>query len=497
MLDERTLLVAGRSREEIVSYFSVGSSTSSRISSPEEEKMLNSVVSVAKPQFCSPHDVTKHFARIVAKMWRTLICGTGQTDLEWANPAAIIPLRVHAFASLLQLYGNAALYMSKGGVTQLDGNRKFDLITLARVVSWLFDEETIFGRNVREVVGDIDLFVKTARETQDSKESDAPENPEAQMTSGKKTTIDQSKRGRHQRSNIELFNDKSRHCHSADMSDPTSDFGDLVSGLSLPLSNDQNARGLNLSLSATRQPRERSRQPTDCFRDGTFTQMQGASPAADFDFTSLYPPTSARPNLKVDSKSDFSKNMELGMKNEATTNKLDGPLTSSNVNSLMQKFGGALSGTGKNRWKTAPALATINEDDDDSETGRIFTNEEPMSPIQPSNKDGGTSDCLDSELVLHANKSSVKQFRRPKVSGKAGPSSPKKESSPMNSLPDSVHLLPSVEPIGWPGTKQKYATLNGLPTLGASPDSMVVPKSYEEIMSAGSEFLDAIGPDTR
>ena len=63
--------------------------------------------------------------------------------------------------------------------------------------------------------------------------------------------------------------------------------------------------------------------------------------------------------------SDFRNNMKIGFQEESDADDyFDGPLNQRNYNNLVEIFGG-MPGTGKGRFKTAPALATIQEDEDE------------------------------------------------------------------------------------------------------------------------------------
>ncbi|CAB9509212.1 expressed unknown protein [Seminavis robusta] len=497
-LEKGNMQVTGLSREEIVRQFSAGAVGLSPLTASAEERLVNSVVSVAKPSLCSPHHMVKHLLRIVPKVWRTLICGTG--DLAWANPASIIPLRVHAFASLLQIVGNASGFMSKSGVTQVDGVGKFDPVTLARVMSWVYDEESLFGGKVKELVGDIDVFLKSVKAAKSSKKEVNSKTAASVDDDPKKEKA--KRRRRHQRSNFELFNDNPRRADSIDMSDPTSDFGELVSGLQLPTTNDLSTQHADAPAPQSRPPRQRS-PPPPAARNVSPSPDKELSSAGDFDFASLSSlsdtdsittpdATSAKPAAKVDSKFDFQSNLELGLQNDDEgLNKFDAPLTSSNTNHLVQLFGG-MSGTGKKKYMTAPAsrLATIREDDDDSDVGTgVSTEGMPLSPLQPSTSVDDPDDSVASELVITAKKA-PKMFRRPKVTGRAAPSSPKKslDSNPLNPDPP----VPSVpEPLRLPEPKHKYATISGLSSL----DPHGVPPTKGHTMSAGGAFFDSLFSD--
>ena len=433
------------------------------------------------------------------KLWKTVVCGSGETDLSWANPASIIPLRVHAFGSLLQLLGSVSLFMAKNGVTQIDGSGKWDLITLGRIVALLFDEEKLFGKQ-EEVIGDADLIFKPAGKVkgENPRRRDADKS-EAVSSKDKFATADVSqekpqRRRRHQRNTFELFN------HSVDALDKTSGFGDLLAGLSSD-DNDLQKRSQTIaapsstkstgtseisSTSTTSSSSRRENRPVDPLGIDT-------SPVSDYAFSSLHPPSSSNSNVKVDSVSDFRSNLEIGLQNETSDDSFDKPLTAGNVQSLMQKFGGLSNSTGKKRWMTAPApaLATIreSEDDDSDALADDFSN----LPLPHSSSLEGPKDELDSEIHRPDRKTSVRQMRVPKVRGKAAPA--KKDADPLSEI-SATFSASSRENADLSKPNPVENTLDTLAQTNSTVipvSSIGVPKSDEEIERAGNDFLASIG----
>jgi hypothetical protein len=125
--------------------------TSPRVVPVEEKTLLELVVDMARPQLCSPAKSTSHAFRIVSSLWRIVTVGTGTPDLVWANPAARIPLRIQAFASLLHIIGAATIFMAKNGVRVVDGTKEWNVAEMGRVIALLFDERKLFGIHVNEI----------------------------------------------------------------------------------------------------------------------------------------------------------------------------------------------------------------------------------------------------------------------------------------------------------------------------------------------------------
>lgn len=481
--DGQVMSILTLSRDEISQKFSTGQLGCPPV--PEEEKLISSIVSLAKPQQCPTPDISKHFLRVILKLWKTVVCGSGATDLSWANPASLVALRVHSFGSLLQLLGSVSAFMSKNGVTQLDGTGKWDQITLGRIVALLCDEENLFGSQ-KEIVGDTDLYAKPSEKSKNINETS-----EALQENSYQVDVSQEKpktRRRHQRNNSELFN------HSVDALDKTSNFGDLLSNddfrkrsqtIAAPpsqkITQDTSAVGTSTSMSTE------TGTDNEISKTGSTSSGVEEVRVSDLDLSNLYQPNSLNPDVKLDSVSDFRSNLEIGRQSETSEDGFDSPLTASNVDSLMQKFGG-LSGAGKKRWMTAPApgLATIRESEegDGSESG--MTAEDLGSLAIKPGPSGGPKDELDSEIHFQTKKSSVKQMRVPKTRGKTPTIKEETDTAPDFTSGSNKDAAPNpledtLDSIFDPKT----------PDIPASP--IGVPRTDEEIEKAGGEFLASIG----
>lgn len=488
VLDKVSIDTLKLDRDEMVHQLGTRALSSSRVAPPKEERLLDSVSSLSKPQMCSTSELSKHLLRVTTKLWKTLVFGTGESDLAWANPASIMPLRVHAFGSLLQILGSASLYMLKSGVTQIDGASKFDLATLGNILALLFDEEDMFGPDVTEVLGELDSFAaEPAESAKEAKSSDKTPTSTSDDPPCVQEQSDKPKRfRRHQRNTFEFSRD------SVDMSDPTSRIGDVMLGASsLP----------------TRQS-----ERMDSFEEVTIASAPSPVPRVspvgietstvlDLGLSHLSPPSRPKAaNIKIDSVSDFRSNMELGLQNESSEDSFDGPLSASNVSSIMQTFGG-LSGVGRNRWRTAPApnLKTIRED----EVGDEDPGGSPLPLIQPSPSGDGQLDSVDSELILNQKKG-PKQMRVPLIRGKSAPTETSQDLSAIadraaESSNEPTEKNQDLKMIANKATAssndRKYYTLSGPPQSARmkSPVSQTLPKTYDEITSAGSAFLDSLG----
>ena len=468
-------------RDEIVQELEFKSTGSSRIVSQDEESLLGTVAGLARPQSCSTNELTKHLLRISTKLLKTLVMGAGQSaDFAWANPGSMLPLRVHAFGTLLQVLYSASLYMLKSGVTQVDGSSKFDLLTLGSILALVFDEESMFGADMMEILGDFDLFAKPpelAKVGTLSGKAGAGLLGDAQAEEWKEIL---ERRPRHQRNTMEFSRG------SADMSDPTSKTNIASFGLktsSLPqLSKPKAVEMRQSSAPASMSVPSRSLPPPTARPAGKKSSLGIETYVRDLDSTHLSPPSRPKASVKVDSVADFRNNMELGLQSE-DGDTVDAPLTESNVTSIMQKFGG-LSGAGKNRWRTAPSpnLMTIKEDEPE------VLNEPAPLPLMQSRlgAEESTGDSLDEEMVLGQKKGPSKQFRRPKL---------KSSSAQSNEAEVDLDLSMIAEKAVAFTTDRKYATLTGPPEPSKVDPFFAAraPETDEELAAVEASLLGSIG----
>lgn len=339
----------------------------------EEKRLLISTVDIAKSDMCSTADVSSHLLRVCSQLWKVVVAGTGNHDLQWANPAAALPLRVNAFATLLQILGSSTLYFSKRGVVQLNGKAKWNFVSLSRVLALVFDEDTMFGKYGEEAL--LEEFVANYSGTPNAAEK---------STKGRR---------RHTRSNFEFLNYGAAGGGSDGMSVA---FGEEVKR---PLKGES-----ILNLGATADTRGQSK-PHIVSRSHTAgeTKHNDISPLSTLEQRGRQneKPTS----LKVDSLTDFKSALEAGTREDGVEDEMYEGKQSGNLiaASWIEAFGGS-----SRRWMTAPSpLATIREDADDDE--HVVRN-----TAQRGNQ--GPLDSLDAEIVRPSESVERKQMRIPKLS---------------------------------------------------------------------------------
>ena len=372
-------LPLGSRRPDILSFLRSGKeairrqlNTSSFLASAEDvqyeaKKLLISTIDLARPDMCSVSEITSHLMRICKQLWKVTVVGTGNHDLQWANPANTLPLRVNAFATLLQVLGSSALFLSKRGVTPLNGNGKFSMLSLGRVMGLLFDEKEMFGDSYDETLSD-DFF------------SFLSGGSKVRKASGKKGT-----RG-HIRSNLEFG--RQSDGVGAIITENTLKSNETPTKLT-------DVTGLEGPSSAEKSPLK--------------------SPISALELREKFVNESDGP--KIDTVHDFKNAMQTGNREKDYEEDIihEGQYSGNEAAaSWIVAFGGS---SGNRRFMTAPApsLSTIQEDAN-------FDEEQKSSGSQSPKVDDGPLDSLDSEIVLSKNsgkKRPVTQFRIPKLSSKS------------------------------------------------------------------------------
>lgn len=297
--------------------------------------------------------------------------GNGEPSLLWANPALVLPLRINAFATLMQLINFVSSHLSKFGLTQLDGKSKWNITTLGRIVSLFFDEENMF------------LHDESMIEPLDKK---AWEFPSTDKKIQRPKLIQRKSSG-----------SRKRHVRTHS--------GSLI------FSSD------NAEETSPSQLRSRSRSTSDL----------------DADTVSSVLHTAVKDNASISGEEDGEKHSAeiesptySSEESEAKPNFLDSLFS---VNSTLDNdpFGSLGDpGTGRRKFMTLPtnALATIREDNDSElSTSSIISNSplkqdrnvsESCSSINTSFK---ASSTLDPDIVRKTPGRSVKKMRVPKISG--------------------------------------------------------------------------------
>jgi len=334
-------------------------SVGSRRPSTLEVKLFESVINIVKSQVCPITHSYGHVYRIFPILWRTLLCGTGEPDLTWANPASPVPLRLHTFATILQLLGGVSLYLQKNGVTNVDGMTKWNIVTLGRFVALLFDEGSLFGDQAAEAFD----REKWTREFDDSEETN-------KFLAIPKKTSPSSRRKRHVRQNLEILD----IFHQSESHDDGMDFTVPPPPATRPSVDDS-----MVQLASSSMPRDAS--------------------------------TSEEKEFKVDTKMDFQSALRAAAREPDNEVESDG---AKRAKDMINAFG---SGTGSRRWMTAPvrALSTIRETEDIDDPDTVVEERPDLEALAPLATIAETfsKDQLDSEIHVGTSKK-PKQMRIPK-----------------------------------------------------------------------------------
>jgi len=463
-------------KDEIVRHFSRSSLiVPSENIQYETKKLLISTVDLAKSDMCSVADISSHLLRVCKQLWKVAVVGTGNHDLEWSNPAAALPLRVNAFATLLQILGSSTVFLSKRGVTQLDGKSKWNFASLSRVMGLLFDEKEMFGDNYDEALSEDFLFVLSG-----SKEEKKPKN------------FRQRKNRRHVRSNFEFVHNGGEIGTGSDGLNAIICEDNLTSG-EAPISS---KRENDFSLST-----RSSKLDKFTILDIPGIKQAGSPPLSTSELKERPNDKTQSESPKMDTVNDFRNALQTGSSEKDLDDDMYEGKYKINVAaaSWIKAFGGSAGGASR-RWMTAPApgLSTIQEDDGDD-------GEQKSGYKVDARRNQGPLDSLDSEILLptdakakSTSKRSVKQFRVPKLSSK---SSPAKDGPSLDIFDnDSEGPFPPAIDID-----QSLDLNTGVTLLSIdSPDEknvqkerkkkrgQTLPTTDADMLEAGSSFLDAI-----
>jgi hypothetical protein len=434
------------------------------VSKPDmlEEHLLQSTLSLTDHHLCSVPRSSPFILRTLSILFRQLLCGNGDADLVWANPASLIPLRIHSFASILHLLGGTCLYLANNGVTEVDGVRKWNMVTLGRVVALLFDERKLFGELAVEDIEEkywVELLNPTKKKVESAKNRKSP------------------RKGRHVRNTFEL----------SDVNEiqPREELGDrdLLSSLAGELAGPKRGKR---APSTTRSENAfgSSLMPFSPFSAEFAKTSGGPSPEEiTTEKTSIEGTSSRKSDFKIDSKSDFQSALRaVQADSEEDVDRVERDSTRA-ADAMMQGFTGLPNKSSRSKFFTMPAvrsgglglavireqagLSTIEEsedgDDSDAFTGEGLGLLPQFRGTEVPSKE--QKDPFDNSAAIQNLKQGRKQFRIPNINKE------KKEE-------------PEVE------KKEEITTET---EASAPPVPSVVPNSDEEIETAGLPFLDVIG----
>ena len=440
-------------RDELLNYFTtVDIGADSNSLSDQTQTLLQYTVDVSKSSLCSSAESSAHFIRIFTQLMRTLVSGSGMPSLLWANPACAIPLRMHAFATLLQVISSVNTYMVRSGATQLDGKGKWNLTLLGKVVAMVFDEEQLF---VKPGEGTGEIFVLNDWKSMNASLTTAT-SPDRDFGSGSKP--------QHQRRREQMRSRQSRKADAKkkignDNPVANESLDEFLAGFAFSSDSAVDVDVLANPLVPSSDDSTLDLAPTLCSES---SQEKDAPLAIDAQANRTF-------EFKIDTKSDFQSNLWAG----SAESLLISPSVSGSVaaQNMIQAYGG-IGPSNRRKWMTAPSsgLATIHEnadpvDSDLTESSSLTGLDPVVTQISPErsgdNKPSTTddinpNDAVDSELVRITTGSS-KKMRVPRV-------------------------------------KKAGETAEGLGSIDSSTfTSLTVPSTDEEIENAGTAFLDTIG----
>ncbi len=404
------------SRKELLSQIDSDLETQKNVSSgtvtEEIRKLIRYTIEISKGTLCPPNELCSHLLRIQFQLWRAMVSGIGGPSLRWANPASLISLRLHSFATLLTIFSSVTIHMSKHGTTQLDGKSKWNLTSMGRVIALLFDEEALFWGPDGLPLEDYDDVIEANLASNEKN----PENEDVENADffGKSHSPPKTKRGRgHARKpsleqmNIE-FVPGGLDAKTNEKDVPILDLIDNSPILSSSFLSNK-LEGLNIGDSKDDILLPRKMKPHD---------LSVRRAISD----------SSTQEIRIDTKADFQSHLNAANCNDSS------PLPSQGTN-RKGNASGFFSGPAASRRKymTAPSfsqLCTIQEDTDKMEEGVDGSNMQNNSPASGASsglqssldekesnkleKNPESIDVLDSEMTRRSS-TKPKQMRIPKV----------------------------------------------------------------------------------
>lgn len=395
---------------------------------------LESVVGISKSSLCPQSDLSSHFLRVLSQLWRSLVVGRGIPELLWANPASLISLRLHTFASILHSLSSVTVCLAKNGLTQLDGRGKWNLVSMAYVVGMVFDEEDLFCLPDGMFIEDVESVLAFNKKNANGTESTTSTDLESKKPS--------------QRSN------RRANRSTSDAFAP----GSILGGKSL--------HAVSGNIESER--------------------LSAVAETA---------PTTSSTAMKVDSKADFQAALQKasfvddvpsapldGFSSQASSSRQTSVSGSQVAKNMISAFGGTNSGPAgtRRRWMTAPSsgLATIQEDgdgnerkDDGGDLGNLSVGLGRSSLLE---KNFGNEAFVDK-----AKRSGTKQMRVPRTQTQSKDSY---KTLPANHLEKIMEHDDKGK--GAPGIAENMA-------LSLKEGKSLV--SDDDIEAKGTQFLDEIG----
>lgn len=141
----------------------------------QEVRLQNLLIDLSRSHLCPHVELTKHFFRTVQQLWRILIIGRGFPSLRFANPAMCTPLRLHSFSTILYVISSVSSFLSRAGPFDGIGLSEWDSTTISKIVTMLFDENTILLDEYEPIEDCRSLF---KNDDSPRKESQSSENKE-------------------------------------------------------------------------------------------------------------------------------------------------------------------------------------------------------------------------------------------------------------------------------------------------------------------------------
>lgn len=425
---------------------------------PSNRQLLQNSIDISTNSICPQSQIVAHFVRISFQLWRIVVAGNGEPSLAFANPAMPLPLRLHSFSTLLYVLNQVSSCMAKCNMSETSGSRRWSLNTMSSLVSFLFDEESIFLDPTGSPSEECSNLCECKHNISKDKilvPSDGTEVGERHTTS-LNTLLDKSIHDSSLSSIVKSSSPRAKDSKEVSAVQAplepveVSTKTPLLDGLRIDPPNNPSLKTLDIDFVPADQdsPEVSPNISPTSTQDDILLHGSKGKPAP------LRTRSFSAPNekqLKVDTKSDFQFALSAGISPNGNTSPFGaGP-----------GFGiSAGPAASRRKWLAGSvSLSTISEDNDviDSTVVKPRPAEKEVAPIN----------AIDTEIVLHSAKpSKVKQMRVPKV-----------QQHTTSKEEIQVKMIDAMEELNSNDSD--------------SQSSMTIP-NMDEIESAGTAFLDSI-----
>jgi len=349
----------------------------------EQQLLVFATIDVSKSSVCPTSMISRFLLRLINNLTTSIVSGSGEPSLAWSNPAAALPLRTHAFASLLQLLSSFSNFFSRNGSTNLDGRGKWNASLVSRFLPLILDEEQLLSEHQRHLTEEPADIVSWLSHNEGR---NSPTKLDSKIVKPKMGRSQSEGRPRHVRSDSDnlIFSSEIGESNAL-----------AISPSFLALDLEGSSFSFSESLGESSLQDRSMTMPAGSF-EAAISSLKDSSPKVES--RGHTENSDAKWTQKIDSRADFESNL----------------LTASSdflIEDSFSSLAGSSRAGGRRKWMTLPssALAPIREDldTDNPEEGILQTD------LFPTSDGRGSDESISKDMIKKGKKQSVKQMRIP------------------------------------------------------------------------------------